>query len=487
MCVLYTCTQGQDYFSKRYELSGANLNGFVSVLTLTDGILAIGSDFNASAPGTQFLITKTDFSGDTIWTRRYGDTLEYWYPGFPGCLIETLDKNFIFTGSYATGGNDNVLLVKFDQNGDTLWTKNHGGADFDVGYNVIELVDSSLVISGTTINWLGPNQNILLLKTDKYGDVLWTTDHGGSAVEGGFNIQCTQDNGFIVSGLTSSFGPAQNNPYAVKFNATGAFQWDYTFGGTNDDDIAVVTETVDGDFAVGYCLTEIDLGLGDEWRRAHVAKLNSSGGLLWDYEYGPIRYGTHLRRIIETPDSGYVAVGGLGDTSVWEVPTGLGMKVNYDGDSLWYKEYKHLFGEFSQNYLRDVAVLGDSQLVAVGFMAPAVPDTGNQDSWILLLDSIGCDSVNCIGVGVPETHTDRELKLYPNPTNGTVYLECDLPIANANVLVYDLMGKLMASETLTSETGMQVLDLNSLTHGLYHYVITSDSELLKTGKLVINR
>ncbi|MBK8586973.1 MAG: hypothetical protein IPN88_16765 [Bacteroidetes bacterium] len=44
-----------------------------------------------------------------------------------------------------------MYIIKTDSFGDTLWTKAYGGADLDYGYYVEQTIDSGYIISGSTI------------------------------------------------------------------------------------------------------------------------------------------------------------------------------------------------------------------------------------------------------------------------------------------------------------------------------------------------
>jgi hypothetical protein len=53
------------------------------------------------------------------------------------------------------------------------------------------------------------------------------------------------------------------------------------------------------------------------------------------------------------------------------------IKVNENGDSLWYREYKNLTGPNSINRLRAVIETSDNGIAACGHIIPMPPDTGH--------------------------------------------------------------------------------------------------------------
>ena len=98
---------------------------------------------------------KTDLYGDTMWTKTYGGTGTEWISQ----ILESSDGGYLFTGPTTSNDGDvwgnhgdyDYWLVKTDLYGDTLWTKTYGGTN---GYTA----DASAMLwcGGST----GPNSGI---------------------------------------------------------------------------------------------------------------------------------------------------------------------------------------------------------------------------------------------------------------------------------------------------------------------------------------
>jgi hypothetical protein len=88
--------------------------------------------------------------------------------------------------------------------------------------------------------------------------------------------------------------------------------------------------------------------------------------------------------------------------------------------------------------------------------------------------------------GARETNTialeSTEKFIFPNPTSGAASLEV---LANTNILIFDLLGKMVFTTTVTN-AGMVTLDLNELKEGIYLVQITHDT-FTKSQKLVLKR
>jgi len=97
-------------------------------------------------------------------------------------------------------------LVKADANGDTQWTKTSGGIGLDIGSSVQQTTDSGYIIVGWTNSFGSGDYDFWLIKTNAYGDSLWTKTFGGIGSDVGKSVQQTIDGGYIITGYTESFG-----------------------------------------------------------------------------------------------------------------------------------------------------------------------------------------------------------------------------------------------------------------------------------------
>ena len=144
---------------------------------------------------------------DTLWTRTYGGI--GWDRGYG--LEQTLDGSYILAGyttSFGAGGED-VYLIKTDANGDTLWTRTYGGASYDRGFAIRQTNDNGFIIVGMTYSFGSGQGDVYLIKTDSLGNQLWTQTYGGDSVDYGTSVQQTSDNGYVVVGKTMSFGEGE--------------------------------------------------------------------------------------------------------------------------------------------------------------------------------------------------------------------------------------------------------------------------------------
>jgi len=143
--------------------------------------------------------------------------------------------------------------VKTDQFGDTLWTKFYGGSDVEVAYAGEQTTDGGYIMAGRTDSYGNGASDFYLVKTNSNGDFLWDKTYGGDLNDRAFTAMETSDGGFIIGGYAASFNVGYFDFYMVRTNSTGDTLWTRTYGGEWQEEIYDIEETSDGGFAaVGY-------------------------------------------------------------------------------------------------------------------------------------------------------------------------------------------------------------------------------------------
>lgn len=129
---------------------------------------------------------------------------------FGNMVQQTNDGGYVISASTSASfdsSSGHMLLIKSDFNGNLLWTKTFGSTGTDEGYAVKQTSIGEYIICGyTTINYGAKRNEIYLIKTNSNGDTLWTKTYGGTNDDNAYDIQLTNDGGFIIAGETASFG-----------------------------------------------------------------------------------------------------------------------------------------------------------------------------------------------------------------------------------------------------------------------------------------
>jgi hypothetical protein len=122
------------------------------ILELEDGFLITGySDFQK----TKLIISKLDLMGDTLWLKKYGNERYFYEPGHSDALIRTSDSNFAVAVTYTdtlSAPDSRIMIIKFNKNGDTLWSNQVYSPDsvneYCVAQGIIETYDNGFLVYG---------------------------------------------------------------------------------------------------------------------------------------------------------------------------------------------------------------------------------------------------------------------------------------------------------------------------------------------------
>ena len=314
---------------------GTNTDVGSSVRQTTDGgYIVAGNTSSFGAGDPDVYLIKTSALGDTLWTRTYGGpSVEY------GTSVQqTADGGCVIAGcTYSYGAGDvDVYLIKTDSSGDTLWTKTCGGPGEDWGTSVQQTTDGDYIITGHTWHSADSSLDVYLIKTDSVGDTLWTRTYGGSRGDGGYSVQQTADGGYIVTGGTWSYGAGYDDVYLIKINPQGDTIWTRTYGGTNYDCGTEVRQTADNGYVIAGITSSFGAGTPDS-SNVYLIKTNALGDTLWTRAYGGVG-NDESYSVQQTADGGYIVAGytsshGAGGKDAFLI------KTDSAGDTLWTRAY----------------------------------------------------------------------------------------------------------------------------------------------------
>lgn len=150
-----TDSLGTLQWANRYEAT----YGYSVRQTFDGGYIATGETYvpGGGESSRQMILLKTNASGDTLWTRRLGDT----HSG-GNCVRQTVDGGYIITGFFDM---DYICLIRTDERGNSLWQKIFGYGDG----NSISPIEEGFVFTGKVKLNGKIDYDIFLIKTDPYG------------------------------------------------------------------------------------------------------------------------------------------------------------------------------------------------------------------------------------------------------------------------------------------------------------------------------
>jgi hypothetical protein len=268
------------------------------------------------------------------------------------------------------------------------WNRTFGGPGHEVGGPISATQDGGYVLTGMTESYGAGNGDLWLLKVDCNGSKVWDQTFGGGGVDVGESVQETEDGGLVVAGYTTSFGAGGNDAWLLKTGSDGNEEWDETFGGPEDDAAWSVVEAGDGGYILLGYTDSYGIGKFDVW----LLKTDAEGVEEWNRTFGGPSDDEGMA-VAETSDDGFIIAGrtdsyGVGGFDAWLI------KADAEGNEIW----KRTFGGAKQDCICSVQETDD------GYIAAGFTDSfgsGEYEVWLLRTDSGGVELWNkTIGISV---------------------------------------------------------------------------------------
>lgn len=255
------------------------------------------------------------------------------------------------------------------------WNRTFGGTDNDYAHSVLQTSDGGYILAGVTYSYGAGLGDAWLIKTDASGAHLWNKTFGRNGDDIANSIQQTSDSGLILAGHTTSYGTGLSDAWLIKTDANGNEQWNKTFGGTGDDYAYSVQQTSDG----GYILAGKTYSNGSD---AWLIKTDASGNELWNRRFRTVGGHDGVNVVKQTTDAGYILAGTTGyrgNIDAWII------KTDSDGEKQW----KRTFIGIGYDVVNSVLQSSDGSFVIAGH---TTTQDGSYDAWLIKTDSNGNES-----------------------------------------------------------------------------------------------
>lgn len=443
-----------------------------------------------------------------------------------------VDQGYIVAGSTSSTGISDGYLVRVDSLGLVMWSKYFIGNNVDVLRSLRQLPDSGFILAGYSNSAGHGGYDGWVLRTDKDGDTLWTKYIGTADWDFFYDVAPTYDGGFILSGGTYGAGSGDEDMYFVKIDANGDTLWTKTYGGIKADEARSVCETGDSLLAaVGFTFSTGDT-LGDSW----VLRMEADGDTLWTRTLGWANAEDKAWGIADMDLFGRVLV--VGEFTVNGDMNSYIRSISYDSTF----SFLITNGVAGYEYFSEVAVRPNGTFAALGstendgggngdfFMfhnrtiwtstsfgtteteAGYSIDITHDDGYIACGYTTGFSSIqpnlylvkidtNGASSGIlsirpaPVASSNGSVVVFPNPASNNVTITFDAiaPFeGKPEMQVFDIAGRMVMSipssqwQMLSNRSTTLSLDTEGLSNGIYHFVITNAGEGKCAGKFTVS-
>lgn len=470
--------QGEVLWAK--QANGSFLNETSAVTTDLEGNIYVAGYFgpfeisfdqitllNSNGNDREAFLVKYDPNGNVIWAKAGDGIIEQY--GRMGLAVDP-DGNIILNGTFESpelvfdsviitsliNSAENIFIVKFDSDGNSLWGKSSKGHLKDWGNDLDVDGEGNIVTTGyfnsETINFDGVvltnshfnnTADIYIVKYNPNGDIIWAKNGGGSMNDWGQGISVDiEDNIYILGQSRSSElffdGVVVPNPgnyfniILTKYDSGGNFLWGKTFGGSGFDE----AESIDTD---------------------------NLGNVL----------------ISGTTSSAFIAFDQVVLNSANQLPTPIYLKFDPQGNTIWGgggNPESHGFANgICVDSYNNIAITGYFVSESITFANQTLNLVENSDIFLLKLGKGVLD--------VAEREQDfAQIIAVPNPSSGEFKIQTkDVNIKHFEI--YNNLGQKVNFKMLKSQKSISI-EMKNVSNGLYFLNITTNNSII-TKKIII--
>lgn len=456
-------------------------------------------------------VAKFDLSGNVLWANAINGNDQVW-----GVDVTTDSNNNVYVTGYfyaptiyftandsikkTEGSSSDVFLVKYSSNGDFQWAKS-GAGTYSLAKSVTCDSQNNVIISGSYNGMITFSETdaastltgIYLAKYDGQGNLIWLKS-GTSNSQCWFNdLISDDDNNIYATGKISQtikFGAytvpniGGDDMVISKFNSSGDLMWmevegnDYPASTTvsnYDCGNSIALDQNGNVFVGGSLLDTIDAsGQGmTSYQFATIVKYDNNGMQLWLNKYGDNEVNIIKNIALDNNGDPLVIGNYSGEFAIgsYQLPTQssdsrafLAKFNSTDGNPLWASEHGttttgEILGVGIQiNPMTNERYTTGTYRNTFSFEGNTINSIGFGDIYLTADQSI---------LGIDEYHkSENNILVYPNPATSMVSLSLPASELNyADVIIYNLSGKIVLQSTLNSQHG--VIDIAALEAGNY--------------------
>jgi len=430
-------TTGDTIWTRKYN-APANLNdaGKVMALDANDNVYVSGMSNVGSYQNIHTL--KYDSTGVQKWVKIYSG------PGGYSDIVRDIvcdnSGNICITGTSDESYFGSYLAIKYNSNGDAVWTKTAdiAAGEFDAATAIALDLNGNIIVTGNSGN---SSTDIATIKYNSSGISQWTVKFYGAQITNDVSNEIVTDkkgNVYQVGRVRAN--QSGDNIQVIKYNSEGMRKWVYNRGGSYtgynayDEGNAITVDTLGNVYFTGTLYFHPSTG-----QEIVTGKLDSNGTILWFTIKSGI-YGNDAGKDIALDAAGNIFVSGESTGLAGDLNYIL-LKYNNAGVEQWARGYGGITGsndvpnamtvdKFGNIFVTGTSVIGanESEIATLKFNNAGV------QQWINIYNgtAAGEDNGNCIvndiygnayvGGSAANTATGSDFVMikYKNDATGTV-------------------------------------------------------------------
>ena len=189
-----------------YDVIETDDNGYL-IVGLSD---SKDVDITSNKGAYDFWVVKVDSNGTLVWEKSYGGSETDQAYGIAkssnGNFIITGDSRSNNIDVNSNYGSSDIWTIMINPLGEIIWKKNYGGSSFDTSKAVISSRNGGYYIVGNSrsadndVSSNKGNNDVWVLKVDDSGNIEWKKSIGGTEIDLGIDIAELDDGSVVIVG-----------------------------------------------------------------------------------------------------------------------------------------------------------------------------------------------------------------------------------------------------------------------------------------------
>ncbi|MFN0158978.1 MAG: SBBP repeat-containing protein [Bacteroidota bacterium] len=299
---------GVQLWQTRYNGPGNSADEASAVAVDAFGNIYItGASFDQQSQ-SDYATVKYNAAGVQQWVVRYDGPGEA--EDFPSAIaVDQFGNSYVTGTSFGLATGYDIATTKYNVNGAQVWVARYSSAGDAIDQGADVAVDGSgnVYVTGTR-HTTATNNDFITLKYQTTGNQLWASFYNGpiDSVDEAFDVALDGSGNVIVTGL--SFGTTGNADFeTVKYNSSGAQQWERRYNGPANGSDQAYAVAVDGSNSVVIVGASQGVGTGYDYA---TIKYNSAGTQQWLVRYTGSGNASDVPSALKLDVSGNVYVAG---------------------------------------------------------------------------------------------------------------------------------------------------------------------------------
>ena len=400
-----------------------------------------------------------------------------------------------FDGHTSFGSND-IILVKIDSNGNKLWSKQFGTANYDTGNGIAVDNSGNIYITGMVNDSLNGQtyyggSDIFICKLNIFGDFIWTKQLGTTGDDWANDI--TLDSigkycymaGTVADSIAGQISNGDYDGFLAQYNTDGVFNWLRLIGSNNFDEAwGVAVDSLENIYITGKAEGNVDDNINNGGADIFIAKYDPTGKKEWSKlegtEYYDIGYSidTDLNNNIYI--TGYTS-GRLEDNTHYGLSDIFIIKYQLNGDRVLIKQFGTSDFDIGIDIKLSSPEYGITNIFIAGYSDGDFESNTNQG---------GDDALLCKWSTYEGFTSFDNLIVFPNPcifNTSSKFITFKNLINGSIIKIYSISGVLVRElkpNNVSYQWDLKNSKNKYVGSGIYIFNIKADN-LQKTGKIAI--